>query len=137
MSSGGGEWVPLYITFFLGIVLFTVVPTTVSTFCDIDNFLENPNFSPADCPINDYALQVTPVANFITHGITIDLWGLLGSGIRINLFSVFGLFPNNVVQLFLSKSLASFAFLPEHTAITSLALFFLGLIYSVARLVRG
>lgn len=136
-----GEWVPLYITFFLGIVLFTIVPSVVGSFCDIDGFLENPNFSPVGCEVNDYATFISPIVNFIANGLIIPLglldWLSLSNGIAINPFSLFGLAPNNALQTFLGQSLSAFAFLPERMALMSIALFFLGLIYSIARLVRG
>lgn len=135
--GASGEWVPLYITFFLGIILFTVVPSVVGSFCNIDDFINNPNFSPVDCPVNDYAPLMSHIINFIANGYDIELFNLEVFSANINLFSVFGKYPNNVVQQFLAKSLASFSFLPENWALVSLALFFIGLVYSVARLIRG
>lgn len=129
------EWVPLYITFFLGAILFTLVPGIIEPFCDIEGFLNNPNFSPKDCPINNFALWTSSIVNFITNGLIVPLPAL--PDFNINFFSLFGLFPNNVVQQFLGQSLSAFVFLPDDIAFLSLALFFLGLMYSIVRLARG
>lgn len=106
--------------YIIGISIFlnTILSIWINAFAPIDvqAFLDNPNFSPSSTPIYDHGLITSSIASLISNGIPIvggnSILGLFGVDLAINPFSLFGIFPNNLIQNFISTNIAGLAFVP-------------------------
>lgn len=112
----------------IGIAIFlnSVVGIWVYSFAteDVQAFLENPNFSPVSTPIYDHSLLVSYISNVISHGFPVNLFQgyFFELSFSINPFSLFGVFPDNPIQDFISQNIASLTFLPPIIAMPFLIL---------------